>query len=70
MRSEAGVPHLRLLEHCHNLLDTESFPFHGLSFPVQIMPETLFHYERKIGGPTPLMQMRKLPDLPDPPLIS
>ena len=29
-----GGPHLRLLEYRHNLLDTESFSFHGVLLPL------------------------------------
>ena len=34
MRSATGAPHLRLLEYRHNLLDTESFSFHGILLPL------------------------------------
>jgi hypothetical protein len=51
-----GGPHLRLLEYRHNLLDTESFSFHGilLPHPGASMPETLLHIGLKIGEPTKL----------------
>ena len=49
-------PYLGLLEYGHDLLDTESFAFHGilLPHPGASMPETLLHIGLKIWEPTKL----------------